>query len=127
MKPFSVCFQKDSESDFDDSTEHQLPEVATAAATESVTELNNSSSVKTELIDYSLPEKVPDIEKVQSVFGNSFPFEDDEKDNVKDVSDVIKKEIEIKTEQIEENKELEENHLQEERGEQPDAVQECVS
>lgn len=51
-------------------------------------------------MDYSLPSSVPDIENIPSVFGKSFPFEDDGKDYEKS-SGLIKEEIEIETETME--------------------------
>lgn len=86
------AFQKDSESDYDDALEHNtIPTVASAS------DLNPSTSVKTELIDYSLPTTVPDIENISSVFGKSFPFEDDVKEDSKDES-LLKENMEIKIE-----------------------------
>lgn len=36
-----------------------------------------TGNVKSELIDCSLPMSVPDIDNIPSVFGKSFPFEDE--------------------------------------------------
>lgn len=57
----------------------------------------STSCVKTELMDYSLPTTVPNIENIPSVFGKSFPFEDDEKEDVKSESP-MKQEVEVKME-----------------------------
>lgn len=75
-------------------------------------------NVKTELIDYSLPATVPDIEKIPSVFGKSFPFEDDEKDGVID-GRILKTELDIKTEEeeqvVQEEEEASMHNVEEEK------------
>lgn len=103
-----LFLQKDSESDYDDSMENAHPDGQAALPIEipSTTESNNESTVKAEHIDYSLPEKVPDIEKVQSVFGNSFPFEDNPNETNESDDIVIKQEFEIKEEEFEEKEKI---------------------
>lgn len=57
----------------------------------------STSCVKTELMDYSLPTTVPDIENIPSVFGKSFPFEDDENEDIKS-ENPMKQEMDVKME-----------------------------
>lgn len=96
-----ICLQKDSESDYDESSENPPPlEAATAAATSSSTELNNTpTAVKAELMDYSLPAKIPEIEKIQSVFGESFPFEDNKKEDTSSENALVKEEVKMEVDE----------------------------
>lgn len=98
-----IYLQKDSESDYDESSENPpLLEAATAAAANSsTTELNTTpTAVKAELIDYSLPAKMPEIEKIQSVFGESFPFEDNMKEDTSSDIVVVKEEVKIEIDEV---------------------------
>lgn len=86
-----MYLQKDSESDYDDSIENTFS--SDIATTSSTNEFNHTINVKAELIDYSLPTKIPEIEKIQTVFGKSFPFEDSEKENLSNESVEVKQEF----------------------------------